>query len=171
MMGLCGLSLQGTQPSPSVFIHNKKVLSSAGTHVKLHNYTPRKIDVTYTPQQVVTLKQDLTKIPVSRHTYSTGMQYIKCVTAPEKTKNDRKEIELLVRKEAPDTAISQLLDKQALNKSRDAVIRLYRKINPGAAAEIPSWKPMVTMPQNRYSEKLLENLKMAPDGKIHLENS
>lgn len=168
------LHVHGAQSAPPVFIHHKHVQSQAGTRVKLHNYKPHAIDVTYIPQQIVNVKNTPTKLPFSRHTYSTGAQHLKCVISNEspQKKTDRTTLELLVRQEPLGKAMAQLLDKEAALKGHEAVVRLYRKVatdtNPTSKS---CWKPILTLPKTGNTDKLLESIRVSPDGKIHLENS
>lgn len=167
----CMSTMQGTKP---VLIHHKSVAVKNGLQVKLHNYKPHRIDVTYVPQQVVTVKQAPKRLPLDRHTYNTGVQHLKCVLAkdtPQK-KADRKTLELLVRKEPLGKTVAQLLDNPTLLKGHEAVVRLYRKVtkNP-EPTETAYWKPILTLPETGETEKLLQRLHVSPEGKIHLETA
>lgn len=173
ILSVYALSLHGEHQNQPIFIHHKQVKTEVGSHVKLHNYTPH-FDVTYIPQQVVHVKNSPTKLPLARHTYSTGMQHIKCVLSTEnpQKKADRKTLELLVRKEPLGKIMADLLDKNALLKSRQEVVRLYRKATPEAGSEGKTcWKPILTIPETGNTHKLLDCLKVSPAGTIHLENS
>lgn len=173
ILSLCILNLHGIHQNQPIFIHHKQVKSGNGSHVKLHNYTPH-IDVTYIPQQVVHIKNNPTKLPFAQHTYSTGMQHIKCVLSTEspQKKSDRKTLELLVRKEPLGKVMSRLLDKEAMLKGHQAVVRIYRKTMPNTNATGKTcWKPVLTLPETGSTHKFLEGIKVCPEGTIHLENS
>ena len=167
------LSLQGEYQNLPVYIHHKQVKSESGSRVKLQNYTPRAIDVTYIPQQVVHVKNGPTKLPLARHTYSTGIQHLKCVlSSGRQKKGDRKTLELLVRKEPLNKTLAQLLDKEELLKGHKAVVRLYRKVTKDMDPTGKTcWKPILTLPETGSTHKLLEGIKVSPEGTIHLENS
>lgn len=173
ILSLCTLNLHSEhQPSP-FFVHHKRVKSTSGAHVKLQNYTPH-IDVTYVPQQVVQVKNNPTKLPLIRHTYSHGIQHIKCVLSTEspQKKADRKTLELLVRKEPLGKIMAEALDKNALMKGHKAVVRLYQKATPDINHTGKTcWKPILTLPETGNTHKLLEGIKVTPEGTIHLENS
>jgi hypothetical protein len=167
----CSINVNLIASSP-VFIHHATVQASNGVQVALPNHKPQKIDVTYTPQQIVTVKKNLTPLPLSHHAYTTGMQYFKCITPIEhpQKKADRITVELLVRKEPLGKTMAAVMEKQAHLKSHENVIRLYRKVTSDSQKQSSSWQPILTLPEKSSAQKILEAIKIAPDGNIHVGN-
>jgi hypothetical protein len=172
ILSVCIIDVRATAQKNPILIHHKRITSQTGTRVKLHGFTPRPIDVTYIPQQVVTVKNNPTRLPLTYHTYTNGIQHLKCVLSdksPQK-KTDRKTLELLVRKEPTKKAVAHIKNNEELLKGHQAVVRLYHKVSTGEDPSKSQWKPILTLPETADTHKLLENLHISPDGNIQLLN-
>jgi hypothetical protein len=156
--------------SPIFFTHDELIKSENSTFIKLENCKPQYINVSYTPQQVITVRNESKKLPVQSHIYSNGMQHLKYITTAteEKTKEtDKKMVELLVRAEPLGKQMYQLLGEDKKIKANDTVVRLYRKIE-GENSKDASWKPILTAPADNFKDHLQANITITPDGKLYL---
>ncbi|MEX0848661.1 MAG: hypothetical protein WD055_00355 [Candidatus Dependentiae bacterium] len=168
LFALCISAL--AQCSPIFFTHDELIKSENSTFMKLKNYKPQYINASYTPQQVITVRNEPKKLPVQAHIYSNGMQHLKYIATAteEKTKEtDKKMVELLVRAEPLGKQMHQLLSEDKKIKANDTVVRLYRKVDDPINKNI-SWRPILTAPADSFKDLLQANITIAPDGKLYL---
>lgn len=168
MIATAAFASETTQP---IFIHHKKIKSSIGTPLKLRDYKPNPINVTYIPQQIIHVKDEPRTLALAKHTYKTGAKHLRCLFQGENGINQSQSLELLARKEPLGKTMANLLDKKNLALSQQSVIRLYRKVGINQNNEIAHWKPILTLPETPSAIDLLKKIKICPKGTIFVDQS
>lgn len=138
------------------FIHDTMVKTDSGSFLKLpENFQQESFNVTYFPQQIITIHHTPKKIrcPLSKKT-----SYLKYRFESSKP---YQQLELLIRKEPLGIMKSLLNHADPRAPFFNKVVRIYKRHEENA-----TWTPIATIPE-KDALTVLTHAMVYPDGTIH----
>ena len=157
---LCYVTTIHTQ---SIFTHDTIVQAKDGTFIDLSSdSSTTHINVDYIPQQVINIRDQAKKLPVTAFPIANRVSYLKCITP----KQDTPAVELLIRTETLGKKMQQLIcqHEQDAMAAHNKVVRFYRKIETDAQVH---WIPILTLSEQDAST-IFADITVHPDGTLHL---
>lgn len=137
------------------FIHHPIIKIHSGLFLKLPaNLQKEKFNVTYFPQQIITIQNAPKKIHYPLAKKASYLKYRFELSKPHQ------ELELLVKKE-PLGSMKNLLPQRAHPQFIHKVVRIYKKNDDNA-----TWTPLITIPEID-ALTAFTHATVHPDGTIH----